>query len=341
VVGLSIYEHVEIGDTATAAALALPLLPLVVLAGIGGAIVLMRSRHASLAGLEGEVPTFTVTGSSARTNVAAIATTIIAIIPAIVVPIVALAWLTAQSATPAEQTVANGAAKLLRASGFAESLRGAWALARLDALRTIELATLAASMATIVALLLARLLARTRWSLWAGALGAGLAVPAPIVGLGLIELWNRPATDWVYNSALVVVLGWLARFFPLALFLSQSAISRVPIELEDAAALCGRNRRQRLIAVVLPIAAPGLAVAWLAMYVLCATEFGATLLVAPPGAPLLAPSVVNLMRRGQDPEIAACQVLLLVVVALPLVPIVAATLLRADRWLAMRGSAAR
>jgi iron(III) transport system permease protein len=76
----------------------------------------------------------------------------------------------------------------------------------------------------------------------------------------------------------------------------------------------------------MPIAAPGLAAAWLAMYVLCATEFSATVLIAPPGSPLLAPSVVNLMRRGQDPEIAACQFLLLAVVALPLVPIALATL---------------
>jgi iron(III) transport system permease protein len=69
--------------------------------------------------------------------------------------------------------------------------------------------------------------------------------------------------------------------------------------------------------------------AWLALYVLSATEFSATLLVAPPGSPFLAPSVVNLMRRGQDPEIAACQFLLLAVIALPLVPLAFAAIRRA------------
>ena len=69
---------------------------------------------------------------------------------------------------------------------------------------------------------------------------------------------------------------------------------------------------------MIPNAAPGLVAAWLAIYVLSATEFSATVLIAPPGQPLLAPSVVNLMRRGQDPEIAACQFLLLGVIALPL-----------------------
>jgi ABC-type spermidine/putrescine transport system permease subunit II len=92
------------------------------------------------------------------------------------------------------------------------------------------------------------------------------------------------------------------------------------------------------MSVVLPNAAPGLVAAWLATYVLCATEFCATLLIAPPGSPLLAPSVVNLMRRGQDSEIAACQVLLLAVIALPLAPIALGAVVRSRVWSAGRGS---
>ncbi len=58
-VGEAVYERIQEGDLATAAALCLPLLPLVVAAGALGAYVLMRARVASLAGLEGEVPKFT------------------------------------------------------------------------------------------------------------------------------------------------------------------------------------------------------------------------------------------------------------------------------------------
>jgi iron(III) transport system permease protein len=92
------------------------------------------------------------------------------------------------------------------------------------------------------------------------------------------------------------------------------------------------------MSVVLPNASPGLVAAWLATYVLCATEFSATLLIAPPGSPMLAPSIVNLMRRGRDPEIAACQVLLLAVVALPLAPIALAAICRRRPWSAGKGS---
>ena len=166
-------------------------------------------------------------------------------------------------------------------------------------------------------------------------------MPAAVVGLGLIVLWNRggPAGD-VYASPVVVALGWLARFLPVTVMLTVAALARVPVELEQAAALAGRGPLGRFIAVVLPAAAPGLAAAWLATYVLCATEYAATLLVAPPGAPLLAPSVVNLIRRGQDPEIAACQVLLLAVVGTPLVALAAVFAVRSG-WQRRRGRAQR
>jgi iron(III) transport system permease protein len=188
---------------------------------------------------------------------------------------------------------------------------------------------LAATLATTFAIFLGRLASRLGWGPSLGVLGAGLAVPAPIVGLGLIILWDRGWSAAIYQGPAIVLLAWLSRFLPIAIFLTQGALARVPRELESAAALAGRNARERLIAVVLPNAAPGLVAAWLATYVLSATEFSATLLVAPPGSPLLAPSVVNLMRRGQDPEIAACQFLLLAVIALPLIPISMAAISRA------------
>ncbi len=236
---------------------------------------------------------------------------------------VALIWLAVTASLPHESAL--GAHKVLRASGFFESLRGAWELAHDDAVRTVLLAGLTATLATGFAIVLARLASGAGYGTLLGCLGAGLAVPAPILGLGIITLWNGTA---LYHNVAIVLLAWLSRCFPLVIFLVQAALARVPRELESAAALAGRGPFERFALVVLPNAAPGLVAAWLAMYILSATEFSATLLVAPPGSPLLAPSVVNLMRRGQDSEIAACQFLLLSVIALPLVPLTLAALFR-------------
>jgi len=250
--------------------------------------------------------------------------TLFAAIPAMILPLISLVWLVEAAKLP--PTSAIGTHNVLRASGFLPSLRGAWELAHDDAIRTVLLAGTAATLATIFAIALARLTSKLGWGPVLGVAGAGLAVPAPIVGLGLVVLWNHGWSAMIYQGPVIVILAWFARFLPVAIFLAQGALARVPRELESAAALAGRKPWERLVSIVLPNAAPGLVAAWLALYVLSATEFSATLLVAPPGSPFLAPSVVNLMRRGQDPEIAACQFLLLAVIALPLVPLALAAI---------------
>ncbi|OJW19639.1 MAG: hypothetical protein BGO49_14430 [Planctomycetales bacterium 71-10] len=314
-VGEEVHERIQEGDLATAAALCLPLLPLVVAAGGLGVFILMRGRVASLAGLEGEIPRFTGRRPGRAGHVAAGLATLVAITPALILPAVSLGWLAASARS--SQSPMLGRHKLIRTSGVVSSFREVWGLARDDAVRTVLLAAAAATLATIGAIALARLTSRVGWGPVLGVLGAGAAVPSPVVGLGLIALWNRGAGTAVYQSSAIVLLAWLARFFPVAVFLAQGALARVPRELEDAAALAGRGPVGRFLAVVLPNAAPGLVAAWLAVYVLSATEIGATVLISPPGEPFLAPSVMNFMRRGQDPEIVACQVLLLAAIASP------------------------
>ncbi|AGA26408.1 ABC transporter permease [Singulisphaera acidiphila] len=332
----AVFERIQEGDLAAAAALSLPLLPVVVAAAALGAYMLARSRVASMAGLEGEVPKFTGRRLGRVGHLAAGLATLLAITPALILPCVSLGWLAATARM--SQSAMRGRHRLLRTSGILNSLRGAWELAHDDAIRTVLLAGVTATLATLFATGLARLASRVGWGPVLGVLGAGVAVPAPIVGLGLITLWNRGAGAVVYQSSAIVLLAWFARFFPIAVFLAQGALARVPRELESAAALAGRGPGGRFLAAVLPNAAPGLAAAWLAIYVLSATEYGATVLIAPPGKPLLAPTVMNFMRRGQDPEIAACQILLLGVIALPLALISLGMVLRSRIGLVEKGA---
>jgi iron(III) transport system permease protein len=335
-VGEAVYEKIQEGDLPAAAALSLPLLPIVVGAGAFGAFILLRGRVASMAGLEGEIPRFTGRRLGRAGRLAAGIMTLVAITPALIVPCVSLTWLAATAKLP--QSAVEGKYRVLRASNFLDSLHGAWELARHDAIRTIFLAGIAATLATFFATGLARFAARAGWGPILGILGAGVAVPAPIVGLGLILLWNHGIGTLIYQSEAIVLLAWFARFFPFAVFLAQAALARVPRELESAAALAGRGPIGRFLGAVVPNAAPGLVAAWLAFYVLSATEYSATVLIAPPGSPLLAPSVVNLMRRGHDPEIAACQVLLLGVVGLPVAVIGLAMVLRSRIGALAKGS---
>jgi iron(III) transport system permease protein len=319
----AVYEQIQQGDLASAAAISLVLLPVVVGAGALVGRILMRRRVASLAGLEGEVPRWSAAAEPRplMSRLAAAPVLLVAILPGLIVPAVSLVWLASAS-----RIVSRGPQGSSHTSGFLDALQRAWALAHGDAIRTVVLAAITASVATILAVALVRMVSRVGWGPWLGILGAGVAVPAPVVGLGLIALWNRPGYEAIAQGPAIVVLAWLARFFPVAVFLAQGSLARVPRELEEAASLAGCGAMERLARVVLPGAWPGLVASWVAVDVLSATELGATALVAPPGQPLLAPTVVTLMRRGQDPEIAAYQLLLLAVVAWPLVVVGLGTL---------------
>ncbi len=349
--GEDVYDRIQEGALGGAAALGLPILPIVLLAGVVGAALVARARLASMAGLEGDVPRLRGRPWGLGGNVAAVVVGLIALAPGLGFP---LASLTLGAATmpdsstappteeraPTKVTVARGR---VRARGLVEALGRAWELASDDARRSVAYAAISASLATALALALGRLARGRVVGALQGALGAGLAVPAPIVGLGLVVIWNRvvhvPVVGKldlgpVYNGATIVFLGWLARFLPIAVFLVRSALAQVPRELEDAAALAGRGPAERFRTVVLPIAAPGLIAAWVSVYVLSATEFSTTVLVLAPGRPLLAPTVVNMIHYGQDAQIAACALLLLGVVALPPVSLalLAAVARRALGW---------
>ncbi|RLC00701.1 MAG: hypothetical protein DRI57_31970, partial [Deltaproteobacteria bacterium] len=42
------------------------------------------------------------------------------------------------------------------------------------------------------------------------------AMPGAILGIGLISVWNRPATDSICESGLIVIFAYIARFSPFA-----------------------------------------------------------------------------------------------------------------------------
>jgi iron(III) transport system permease protein len=287
----------ESGDVRGAAALGRLLVAIALVAGVLGAFFLARRRVASTAGLEGDVPRFMARPSR---PLAGTLVGLLCLTPGLLAPLVSLGL-------------------QARAGNFAASLASAWAISRGDVIRTAS----AGAVGTTIALLLAAVVGRVLRAPGASrtvplaVLASALAVPSPMVGLGLVALWNHHATAWVYDGMAVVVLGWLARFLPVSLLLARAAYAAVPPELEQAAALMGCGAARRFRSIVLPLAAPGLVASWLAFYVLAASEFAASQVVSAPGSPLLAPTVVNQIHYGQSATIAAACLILVATVSLP------------------------
>jgi len=169
-----------------------------------------------------------------------------------------------------------------------------------DMLTTLGVAALAAILCLPMATAAARGLASrgARGAAWWFLAAAPLAVPAPLVGIGLVTLWNRPLVDGVYETAAMPVLASLARFTTLAAIVVAAQERRIDPLLFDAGRVFQRGRLRAWVQVRLPMLAPGLLAAALGVAALSAGELGATLIVAPPGTSTLSMRIYSYLHYG-------------------------------------------
>jgi iron(III) transport system permease protein len=157
-----------------------------------------------------------------------------------------------------------------------------------------------------LALAVSRQLLREDWygSLWWGIILLPLAVPAPLVGIGLISLWNNAAFASLYGTFLMPVFASVSRFAPFAAVILFVQLRSVDKALFDAARVFSRDTLHTSCRITLPLLAPGLFVASAVLGALTFGELGATLIVTPPGFGTLAIKIYNYLHYGAAPEVA-------------------------------------
>ena len=125
-----------------------------------------------------------------------------------------------------------------------------------------------------------------------------LAVPATVIGIGLVRLWNRDIGLPVYGTALMLVLGYAARFSPFAVVILAATIKQVGREQEEAALLASADWRRRVVRIVAPQCMTGLAAGWTITFAFCLGELGVSLLIMPPGTETVTLRLFNLLHYG-------------------------------------------
>lgn len=188
--------------------------------------------------------------------------------------------------------------------------------ARQDLLNSLILALGSAILGTLIALPSARRLARGAphwlWALYA----LPLTVPAPLFGVGLIHLWNRPLAPGIYGGPAMLVLAHMGRFLPFAVLALVTQGRQVDPALHEAARLHDVGRLRRAVQVHLPLMGPGLLAAGTVVLVLSLGELGASLLVVPPGTATLSLRLFNLLHYGASASVAGLALLVLLLVGL-------------------------
>lgn len=148
-----------------------------------------------------------------------------------------------------------------------------------------------------------------------------LVLPAPVIGMGLIGLWNRPATAWIYGTPVMILLGYLAQYLALTSRTTAAALAQIPASMDEAAVVTGAGWFHRLSMITVPLARPGLLAAWLIAYIFCLRDTGIALLVYPPGHDTLPVRIFTLMANSPEGLIAALCVLMMAATFLPFAPL--------------------
>ena len=161
---------------------------------------------------------------------------------------------------------------------------------------------------------------RRRWrAMITGYVVAMLAIPAPILGMGMIRLFNRPGFwgNHVYDSPVILVLAYVFRFLPIAVILLIPTVRAVPRECEMAARVDGCGMLGTWRRIVWPMCLPGALVAMFVVMVLSLGELPCSLLVAPPGYVTAGTRFFSLIHYGLYPDAAMLCLLSMAMVAVP------------------------
>jgi iron(III) transport system permease protein len=198
---------------------------------------------------------------------------------------------------------------------------------------TALVASLAAPLLSITAL--TTIIAWRDWpqqqqktALWLGVLP--LLFPPITLGIALVSFYNRPAFSLVYgglaptgwapldwlseNTAryAMLLIGYAARFGPLALWIFYESARRVDDTLLEAAQNLGATPQRARGTILMPLLRRVLLGTMACLWALCAGELTISVLVNQPGGQTLPVPIFNLMHIGETDRVAALSLTLVI-----------------------------
>ena len=172
---------------------------------------------------------------------------------------------------------------------FADSrLWGAWR-------NTVLVALAAPTISVGVSAAIAWVVVRARPGPWRTTLdlfmSSSIAIPAAVAGSAFLLFYVRldkltPVWLPLLGTVFVLVLVYAHRL-TVAYRISQTSLLRIGAVLEEASATSGARPMQTMLRIVLPLAAPGLAAAWVTLLVVAVRELTLPLIVGRESPPLV------------------------------------------------------
>jgi iron(III) transport system permease protein len=201
------------------------------------------------------------------------------------------------------------------------ALRQALDRAGSSAIRSVAYAAASATLLSVLGFFLAYIIHRRAIPGWRWVDAVTLFVftlPGTVIGLGLIGLWNRPSTNWIYATPAMLVGGYIAQYALIGTRAMVAGLAQTPVHLEEAAEIAGASWLRRVRGILVPLLWPSILVGWAITFLFCLRDVTLPLLLAPPGYDTLTARTMTLAANGSPELIAALCLLLIGLSMIPL-----------------------
>jgi iron(III) transport system permease protein len=135
------------------------------------------------------------------------------------------------------------------------------------------------------------------------------AVPRLIFGLGLLWAWiNIPIP--IYGTLWLLGIAYFTVFLPLGLRTLAGVVMQIDRSLEECARVCGASWTHQMRTISLPLLRPGIAAAWLLIFIASIRELGASVFLMGPQSKVISPAIINAWLSSSS-ELSAAMAMIL------------------------------
>lgn len=143
---------------------------------------------------------------------------------------------------------------------------------------------------------------------------APFAIPGIVLAICFYAAYSA-APFYLYGTATIIILAFIARSLPIAFVNSTSAIQGLHPELEEAVRISGGSRAQGLFRVVLPVLKRSLFGSWLLIFIISTRELSTAMFLTGPNTRVLSVLMIEMSEEGQYEILSATAVLLVIFTA--------------------------
>jgi iron(III) transport system permease protein len=141
------------------------------------------------------------------------------------------------------------------------------------------------------------------------------ALPGVVIGLALVSFGSKLGV--IYQSTFLLAFAYALLFLAKSIAAMSGSLTQVPTGAKEVAATLGLNRWAVLKKVTAPIAAPGIALGTVLVFLTAMKELPATLMLRPTGFETLATQIWSYAAINRFNEAAPYALILILIAAIP------------------------